>query len=559
MNFDGPISGNNVLAGLHISGGTANLNFGNPSANFEATTALPTKHKPTYYLPFSRNRRFIGRKNELDELQQKLVIRQECQKIAVVGLGGIGKTQIVLEFAQWVKREKPEYLIFWVSAVSLESFEQSCTEIARILRIPRPADDKTDVKELVRWYLSDSAAGKWLLVVDNADDMQVLYTDGSSNGVVDFLPESDDGLTLFTSRRKEVGHSLVNGDIIEVGEMSEEEAVKFLSASLQEDSLDDSATRQLVAELEYLPLAIAQAAAYIKINKIIISKYLDLIRSTDADLIAVMSREFKDSTRKQAANAVATTWVISFKQILAEDTDAADLLAFMSCIEWKGIPHSILPPVQPEARMRDAIGMIRSYSFLSKREDGEIYDMHRLVHLAMRIWLQHNEPANLAQIKAVKHITNVFPSDDYENRTLWREYLPHASRVSTSAHVDSAKKVSMLDLKLGQCLQVDGRIQEAATWLKKSCQWRERHLKETHPDRLTSQHALAGAYRANGQVQEAVELLKQVVKIKATTLAETHPSRLASQHALASAYQANGQVQEAAELLKQVVKIKKIT
>lgn len=104
----------------------------------------------------------------------------------------------------------------------------------------------------------------------------------------------------------------------------------------------------------------------------------------------------------------------------------------------------------------------------------------------------------------------MFPSDDYENRTLWREYLPHASRVSTSAHVDSAKKVSMLDLKLGQCLQVDGRIQEAVIWLKKSCQWRERHLKETHPSRLTSQHALAIAYQANGQVQEAVELLEQV-------------------------------------------------
>ena len=65
---------------------------------------------------------------------------------------------------------------------------------------------------------------------------------------------------------------------------------------------------------------------------ITIPNSLDLVRSTDADLIAVMSREFHDSTRKQAASAVASTWVESFKQILDEATDAAHLLAFMSCI-----------------------------------------------------------------------------------------------------------------------------------------------------------------------------------------------------------------------------------
>ena len=66
----------------------------------------------------------------------------------------------------------------------------------------------------------------------------------------------------------------------------------------------------------------------------------------------------------------------------------------------------------------------------------------------------------------------------------------------------------------------------------------ETTLAENHPDRLASQHALAGAYEANGQVMEAVGLLEHVVKVRETTLAENHPSRLASQHALAGAYQA---------------------
>lgn len=115
--------------------------------------------------------------------------------------------------------------------MSLESFEQACTEIARILRIPRAAEDKEDVKELVRQYLSDQAAGKWLIVGDNAGDMQVLFGTRSSNGVVDCMPENEDGVRVFTSRLLEVAESLVGIDVVEVGKISKEEAVAFSTAS----------------------------------------------------------------------------------------------------------------------------------------------------------------------------------------------------------------------------------------------------------------------------------------------------------------------------------------
>jgi hypothetical protein len=185
-----------------------------------------------HYLPFLKNRRFVGRHDELHELQQKLLIKKDCQQIAVVGLGGVGKTQIALEFAQLVKREWTEYWIFWVPAVSLETFEQACAEIARILQLPQAADDKQDVKELVKQHLSGQSARKWLLIVDNADDRDVMFGTASSGGVADFLPKNDDGVTVFTSRRWEMAESLVGNDLLEVGKMSEEEAVLFMRASL---------------------------------------------------------------------------------------------------------------------------------------------------------------------------------------------------------------------------------------------------------------------------------------------------------------------------------------
>jgi tetratricopeptide (TPR) repeat protein len=518
----------------------------------------------SYYLPFSRNRRFVGRSDELEELRQKLLVNKECQKIAVIGLGGIGKTQVALEFAQSVKEEKPEYSIFWVPALSLESFEQACTEIVRILPIARAAKEKEDAKELVRQYLSAQTAGKWLLIVDNADDTNVVFGTTSSKGIVDYLPESEDGLTIFTSRRQEVAGSLVGSDVLKLGKMSDEDAVAFIQSLVWKDLAQDNAITELLTELDYLPLAIAQAVAYINKNEITFASYLRLLKNTDEDIITLMSGEFRDSIRyKQSANAVATTWVVSFNQILKEDATAADLLAFISCIEWKAIPRSILPTIRPEARLVDAIGTICSYSFMVKRDNEEVFDMHRLVHLAIRIWLDRDGRRVGIRKKAIEHVAEVFPSNDYENRNIWREYLPHASQLlivdqedsAKAKHKDSAEAKRNLLWKVRRCLQTDGRIKEAVKWFEESCQWAD-DLPEDNPSRLASQHALAEAYRANGQVREAVALLEHVVAVQKRVLAEDHPNQLGSQHALAVTYRANGQVKEAVVLLEHVVTVR---
>jgi tetratricopeptide (TPR) repeat protein len=104
-----------------------------------------------------------------------------------------------------------------------------------------------------------------------------------------------------------------------------------------------------------------------------------------------------------------------------------------------------------------------------------------------------------------------------------------------------------------------GKVMEAARLLKQVVEIKERTLAEDHPDRLASQHELAGVYWANGQVKEAVRLLEHVVEIRGRTLAEDHPDRLASQHELAGVYEANGQVKEAVRLLEHVVEIKERT
>ncbi|KAF9884961.1 hypothetical protein FE257_000871 [Aspergillus nanangensis] len=515
--------------------------------------------KRTFYLPLQRNHKFVGRSEELNTLKQKLLVSKDCQKATLSGLGGIGKTQVALQFAYSVKADCPEFSIFWVQSLSMETFELSCTEAAKVLGIRQAQENSEDVKILFRQHLSAKSAGKWLLIVDNADDLDLLRGTHQTEGLLAFLPESNDGLTLFTSRHGAVAQYLTGSDVVEIGKMTRRETRDLLKKSLirTNPSDDSESVTNILSELEYLPLAITQAVAYINANKSSISEYLRLLKRTEQDAVALISTDFGDTTRyRNLSNAIAKTWMITFNRILKCDTLAADLLAFMSCIEWRAIPYSILPTADPEARLAGAIGTLCSYSFLEKRDDGTKLDMHRLVHLATRVWVNQNGRGIETRMEALKHLLNVFPSHDYINREIWRAYLPHVAHIGRDKRCKGTEEMSGLCLKVGQCLYVDGRIKEALLWLQESCEWRDRNFAQDNMDRLASQHVLAGAYEANGQVKKAVQLLEHVVAIRLKALAEDHPDQLASQHALAGAYKANGQVKEAVQLLEHVVAIR---
>ena len=160
-------------------------------------------------------------------------------------------------------------------------------------------------------------------------------------------------------------------------------------------------------------------------------KYPQLIKNTDEDIVSLLSREFYDSTRyKLTECAIATTWVMSFKHIEESDTDPATLLSFISSIGWIAIPRSILPSIEPEARMIDALGTICSYSFAVKRENEDTYDMHRLVHLATRVWVNRNNRLEEVKETAIQHVAEVFPYVDRSTREIWKNFLPHAVQIS---------------------------------------------------------------------------------------------------------------------------------
>ena len=492
-------------------------------------------------------------------------------KVAIIGLGGVGKTQVVLELLFRTRDKDPDCSIIWIPATNRESLHQAYLEAAKQLGIPGLQDDKEDVKRLVQGYLSQESTGRWLLVFDNADDIDMWIAEpGSgrklgqgSRPLIDYLPKSKQGAILFTTRNRKLAVKLAQQNVEEVPAMEEDAATRLLEKYLVDPKLTNNwqDTSALLSQLTYLPLAIVQAAAYINKNGIAIVNYLSLLTEQEEEVIDLLSEEFEDDGRyrdRDVKNPVATTWLISFEQIRQHDPLAARYLSFMACIEPKDIPQSLLPPGLTRKKEIDAIGTLDAYSFVTRRPADTALDLHRLVHLATRNWLRKEELLSQSTEKAILRLEEVFPNHSHGNRSLWRTYLTHVRYLLESDLVDKDWETRMcLVLRYASCLYEDGRWDDAEIPFTEVLDTKRRELGAEDPSMLTSIGNLASTYRNQGRWDEAEKLEVEVMKTSKKVLGQAHPDTLKSISNLASTYWNQARWDEAEKLQVEVMKTRK--
>ncbi|KAH8663632.1 P-loop containing nucleoside triphosphate hydrolase protein [Tricladium varicosporioides] len=487
-----------------------------------------------FIVPFDRNPNFTGRETQLAEIEDKLFVGGRTTKVAITGLGGVGKTQLVLELVYRIRDRYKSCLVIWIPATNIESLHQAYLDIARQLKIPGSNEDKVDIKKLIQSYLSKESADQWFLVFDNADNVNMWITqlEPGSSRLIDYLPRSEQGCIIFTTRDRKTAVKLASQNVVEVPEMDEDVAIQLLQKSLIHSDLVNNRTNTvaLVKELTYLPLAIIQAAAYINENGIAFVDYLSLLADQEEAVIDLLSEEFEDDGRyNNTKNPVATTWLISFEQIQHRDPLAADYLSFMACIDPKGIPRSLLPAGASRKKEINAIGTLEAYSFIIKRTADQALDLHRLVHLATRNWLQQNDLIAQWIERATARLNEVFPDHSHQNRSMWRIYLPHISYVlmSDEADKDEEKRIALV-WRFGMCLYTDGRYNEAEGLFIEETKRRKRVLGQEHPGTLTSMANLASILKGSGRDIDALRLMSQCTEIQARILGANHPYTLSS-------------------------------
>ncbi|BCR91425.1 Pfs, NB-ARC and TPR domain protein [Aspergillus chevalieri] len=257
-------------------------------------------------IPFGRNPRFVGRQDEIHKLEDLISMPDGPKKLAITGLGGVGKTQVALELAYRMRDREPECSIFWIPCTRYEAVEQACMAIAQVIGIQdvKPAE----MKEHIKAYFSQMD-GKWLLIFDNADDLDMWVKDSSTGSALrDFLPYNSQGHTIFTTRNRKLAVKLASSDVIHVRELDEKTGMEFLEKSLIQESLlnNHHAMITLLEQLTFLPLAVTQAAAYMNENGIGVSDYLLLLQEQETDVVELLSEDFGDDGRyKDTQNVTA--------------------------------------------------------------------------------------------------------------------------------------------------------------------------------------------------------------------------------------------------------------
>jgi tetratricopeptide (TPR) repeat protein len=488
-------------------------------------------------VPFTRSRSFVGRSSLLAQIREHCLLR-EGQKLTIYGLGGCGKTAIALEAAYELRDHNPLCAVFWIAAVSRESVELSFQEIGVLLNIPGDLDQKTDTKQLVKARLSDETFGPWLLVVDNADDTSILFGFREGNHgaerLIDYLPSSRHGSVLFTTRTRLAAVELSGANSIALGQLTISEAIDVLETRLlpehRYELKDRKVTNEFLDMLACFALAIVQAAAFINKNDITLEDYMFHYRGNEKDAMDLLSKEFEDQSRyRETENPIATTWYITLEQIRKHNEESVRLLSFMACMENNDIPETLLPPSNDKLKRAEAIGTLKAYAFVTERtarnggqkeqapQPTKTFDIHPLVHLAMRGWLKAHGQWSLYITEAMQRISDVLSYRGTASRDRWIPCLLHASQFANIPELRTYKNSIRLLSQIGQCYLVLGKYFNSETYFRKAFERSERLLgradlcTQTHlHDRGLVLMVIRRFKEAESIFQETTAMLKEI-------------------------------------------------
>ncbi|KAJ5851796.1 FabD/lysophospholipase-like protein [Penicillium soppii] len=518
-----------------------------------------------WQVPFERNTKFTGRGELISDLTQKLEQKSDVTtKIAIMGLGGVGKTQLVLELAH---RMQEQCAVCWIPVNSLANLQLSYRKVAQNLRLPGCDEIGVDILELVQTYFSDETIGPWLLILDNADDIDLwtspLTSEAGAKRLIDYMPRSRHGAIIWTTRDRKLATGVARENVVCVQQMDEFGASEMMQKYLIYPSRiekDDCLLPGLLRKLTYLPLAIVQAAAYINVTGESLKNYEALLSNQDDEAVELLSEHFEDDGRyADMENAVAKTWLISFEQIRRRSSLAFEYLGFMACVDPKDIPSSLLPPSESLSlkQQSDAIGILDSFSFITRHEDGLAFDIHRLVHLVTRGWLKRNGELSAYHKQAVVRLSKLLSDTRQTNRIYWRLYIAHAQHAVGGDNECSRERVNLAQ-KCGDCLEFDGRYREAETMYQIVLEYREGVLGPEHPDTLTSVSNLGLVLNSQGKYEEAEAMHRRDLEGSEKILGPEHPHTLASVNNLGSVLDSQGKYEEAEAMHRRALQDREI-
>ena len=508
------------------------------------TSLSPSSASGCFLVPYPENPMFIGRDSLISSIAEKLSSSEQYRhnhRIALYGLGGVGKTQTALGYVY--KTRSSYHSTFWISGVNQATLISGYRQIATLTKC---TEDTTDldplkvVQKVIDWLETQRS---WLLVIDNLDDVKI---------VEGCLPKNDvKRHTLITTRNPNADDIPAQG--LEVLEMDPKEASDLLltRAGL---SLDCKMSRleaeNIVKELGFLPLAIDQAACFIRETKRRIEDFLPLYRQNRSNRAKL--QKWVPNGNRTYQYSVATTWQVSFNHIKGDPqyplaAQLLQLFAFLNpdsiLLEFlqlgaESLDHDLRDLINNEIDLEAVLNVLERFSLIKRIPAIRAISIHRLVQDV--IMHEFDDERLLEKWKSVISLLLVFPEfdvTDNHSKVLCRRYQDQVlvPLLKCGEMTSESILLSILPLlyRIWDFLRSEGNFTIAEELMLKSVHIKAGLFGERHPDTLRSMNNLALTYSHLGRHNDALDLNQTVLNARKDVLGERHPDTLTSMNNLA--------------------------
>ncbi|MFG1837939.1 tetratricopeptide repeat protein [Micromonospora sp. NPDC049175] len=548
-------SGLRAIAADNISGVAAtgdNAKVDARRIELHRPSTAPDIHSRMNNLPKPPTRLFVGRERELVQLQAVMSAGHGVISQAVHGLGGVGKTELALQYAH---RYKERYSVrWWVTAEDLTAIEDGLAgltarvnaELALVMTAAEAAE------WAVGWLQNHSG---WLLVLDNVEQRA---------DVEPLLARVDNGHVLITTRRDVDWESIVDG-CLRLETLDRASAVRLL---IERGEQSDQLTAAVLAdELGNLPLALQQAAAYLRQSQLQVASYLDRLRDQPTELLDTIAEG------DRAERAVAQVWLVSLERLHRDQPTAIELLRVLSCYASDDVPRGVLVGHGDTPGSIDrSLAVLASYSLVTLTP--ETVSTHRLVQTVVRGHAQalasrdalaepncQQEPSwkqSVGQALSLLHqaVPRGNPADDVETWPRWSVLAPHVEALAR--HIPEGTRDLIFAQLLGQLgffFYTQANHQKAVQSERRALEITEAALPAEHLDIALRLDNLAGTLVDLGQAAEALPLRRRALEITEAALPPDDPYIAIRLGNLAYALVDLGQAAEALPLQQRALEI----
>ena len=484
-----------------------------------------------------RNKHFTGREDILAQVQRTLGQHSQSALVpqALHGLGGIGKSQLAVEFAY---RYQDEYqLVWWIQATDERSIRRSLVSLAKRLGLPESADVQDTVDTVLDVLRRGDPHSRWLLIYDDCPEPGV---------VGPYLP-SGVGHVLITSRSRTWASE---SNAIEVTVFSPEESIRLIRNRWEDLTADDALA--LALDLGHLPLALEQAVAMHEQTGIPLDEYQRALQTNPSQILA-------EGNPANYPKSVAATLSLAFQSVEEASPGAAYLLRLCAFLSAQPIALPLLirgQAAQPDnpgidlgddIKIRRAVRDLGRFALVQLDVGRDLLRVHNLVSALIRDATPEDERAAMERhAHAVLAGSNPGDPDDAENWPVHAQIAPHVVPAGLVYSLEPTVRRVVLDqiryqFAIGDFAE-SRRVGERAVEI-----WRSACGEDDELTLIASRH-LANSLRVLGHYKEARRLSEDTLNRMNRTLGEDHEHSLVTAGSVAADMRLAGEFREALAL-----------